>query len=56
MIHIDKDSEGSEYVQLDDYYINNDDYMSDTPGLDLNAAGHSPITIYVYMLSTLWEP
>jgi hypothetical protein len=39
MIHIDKDSEELEYVQLDDYYINNDDYISDTPGLDPDAAG-----------------
>jgi hypothetical protein len=39
MIHVDKDSEGLEYVQLDDYYINDDDYISDTPGLDPDAAG-----------------
>jgi hypothetical protein len=30
MIHINKDNEGSKYVQLDDYYINDDDYISDT--------------------------
>jgi hypothetical protein len=56
MVHIDKDSEGSEYVQLDNYYINNNDYISNTPDPDPNAAGHSPIMIYQYMLSTLWEP
>jgi hypothetical protein len=39
MIHVDKDSEGSEYVQLDGYYINDDDYISDTPGPDLDVAG-----------------
>jgi hypothetical protein len=39
MIHVDKDSEGLEYVQLDGYYINDDDYISDTPGPDPDAAG-----------------
>jgi hypothetical protein len=39
MIHVDKDSEGSEYIQLDNYYINDDDYISDTPGPDPDAAG-----------------
>jgi hypothetical protein len=35
----DAGEEGSEYVQLDDYYIDDDDYISDTPGLDPDAAG-----------------
>jgi hypothetical protein len=39
MIHVDKGNEGSEYVQFDDYYINNDDYISDTPGQDSDAVG-----------------
>jgi hypothetical protein len=39
MIHVDKDSEGSEYVQSDDYYINDDDYISDTPGPSPDATG-----------------
>jgi hypothetical protein len=39
IFHVDKDSEGSEYVQLDHYYINNDDYISDTPDPDPDAAG-----------------
>jgi hypothetical protein len=39
MIHVDKDSEGSKYVQLDDYYINDDDYIFDAPGPDPDAAG-----------------
>jgi hypothetical protein len=38
MIHVDKDNEGSEYVQLVDYYINDDDYISDTPGPNLDTA------------------
>jgi hypothetical protein len=38
MINIDKDSEGSEYVLLDDYYINDDDYIFDTPGPDPDVA------------------
>jgi hypothetical protein len=38
MIHIKKDNEGSEYIQLDDYYINDDYFISNTPGPDLDAA------------------
>jgi hypothetical protein len=30
MIHVDKDSEGLEHVQLDDYCTDNNDYTSDT--------------------------
>jgi hypothetical protein len=33
------DEEGLEHVQLDDYYIDNDDnYISDTPGQNTNTA------------------
>jgi hypothetical protein len=35
----DAGEEGSEYVQLDDYYIDDDDYISDTPGSDTDIAG-----------------
>jgi hypothetical protein len=48
-IYIDKDSEGSKYIQLDDYYINDDDYISNTPDPDPNAVGafaHHDLTVH----------
>jgi hypothetical protein len=35
----DAGEEGSQYVQLDDYYIDNDDYISDTAASDPDAPG-----------------
>jgi hypothetical protein len=39
MIHVDEDSEELKYVQLDNYYINDDDYLPNTPGPDPDTAG-----------------
>jgi hypothetical protein len=35
----DAREEGSEHVQLDDYYIDDDDYISGTPGSNPDVAG-----------------
>jgi hypothetical protein len=54
MIHIDKDSEGLEYIQLDDYYINDDDYISDTPSPDLDAAeAFAHHDLHIHALDTM---
>jgi hypothetical protein len=50
----DAGEEGSEYVQLDDYYIDDDDYIFDTLGSDPDAAGaFAHHKLHVHALDTM---
>jgi hypothetical protein len=48
------DEEGLEHLQLDDYYINDDDYFSNTPSPNTKQLTASTVASYLIAHLTSW--